>query len=158
MREIPDSAIELIKDYEKCELRAYHDVGGYPTIGWGHLLSHDAWAPLEQFDDWTQEQADETLEADLRWAADAVERLVTVPLSDNQFGALVSFVFNIGPDEDEDTVPEGLGDSTLLRKLNAGDYEGAAREFGKWVNVGAKKRVAGLVRRRADEEELFRRA
>jgi GH24 family phage-related lysozyme (muramidase) len=78
-----------------------------------------------------------------------VEALVETPLTDNQFGALVSFTFNLGRGN--------LAKSTLLRKLNGGDYDGAAIEFNKWNKAGGKV-LAGLVARRAAEAELFQTA
>ena len=153
-RPVPEEALALIRGFESCRLAPYHDSAGFVTIGWGHLLSHKAWAPLKQWEPITQEDADRLFEEDVDRMAQAVERLVTVPLTDGQYGALVSFCFNLGPDEDDDTVPEGLGDSTLLRKLNSGDYEGAHREFAKWNKAGGVV-LNGLVRRRAAEAALF---
>jgi lysozyme len=75
-----------------------------------------------------------------------VSAAVTVPLNDNEFGALTSFTFNLGIGN--------LKSSTLLKKLNAGDRAGAADEFGKWVNAGGKP-LPGLVKRRAAERALF---
>ena len=81
---------------------------------------------------------------DLKNFEKRVKRLVKVPLNKNQFGALLSFDFNTG----------GLAGSTLLRLLNAGDYMGAANEFGRWVYAGGKV-ISGLERRRKYEKELF---
>lgn len=153
-RPIPQAAVELVKRFEGCSLRPYHDSAGYPTIGYGHLLSDQKWAALDQWDSITYAEAEGLLVGDMAAAAAAVERLVKVQLSDNQFAALISFAFNCGADEDADTLAEGLGDSTLLKKLNAGDYQGAAAEFSKWVRAGGKI-VPGLVRRRAAEYALF---
>nr|WP_217645904.1 lysozyme [Paracoccus homiensis] len=94
----------------------------------------------------SQSEADEILRRDLgRYEAD-VARLVKVPLNENQHAALVSFTYNLGAGN--------LGSSTLLRKLNAGDYAGAAAEFPRWNKAGGKV-LAGLTRRRKAEQTLF---
>ena len=90
--------------------------------------------------------AQQYFEEDTNWAVNAVNNLVKVGLNQNQFDALVSLVFNIGE--------TNFRNSTLLRKLNAGDYEGAADEFPRWKYQN-KKVLRGLVRRRAEEMELF---
>lgn len=140
----------LIKSFESCSLTAYKDGGGVWTIGWGHTGPE-----VKPGLTITQDAADGLFEDDLRSFEEGVLRLVRVPLTQGQFDALVSLAYNCGLDEDEDTKAEGLGDSTLLRKLNQGDFEGAANEFKKW-NKDNGKVVAGLVRRRAAETELFR--
>lgn len=94
----------------------------------------------------TSQQADTWLKEDCLVAELTIGANVKVPLSQNQFDALVSFIFNLGSAKFEG--------STLLKKLNAGDYAGAADEFGKWVNAGGRK-LAGLVKRRAAEKALF---
>ena len=85
---------------------------------------------------------------DMTYAAQAVDRLVKVPLTQNQFDALVSFVFNIGDG--------AFAASTLLRYLNKGRYQEAAVEFMRWIHAGGK-RLDGLIRRRRAEQELFLR-
>jgi lysozyme len=94
----------------------------------------------------TQAQADAFLAQDLQQAADGVARAVQVQLTPNQFGALVSFAFNLGIG--------ALGHSTLLAKVNAGDFAGASGEFLKWDHAGGVE-VAGLKRRREAERALF---
>lgn len=96
---------------------------------------------------WTRERAEHELRKEVSEAEGAVTRLVTVEINQNQFDALTSFAYNCGIG--------ALQGSTLLRKLNAGDYEGAAAEFGKWVNSNGVKNVPGLVRRRREESALF---
>lgn len=141
--------LALLKGFERLRLVAYlPTVNDVWTIGYGHTKG------VKPGDRCSVEQAEAWLLEDLAWAEDAVNELVTVPLTQNQFDALVSFAFNVGPDIDADTIAEGLGDSTLLRKLNAGDYAGAAAEFPKW-NKQAGVVLNGLVRRRAAERELF---
>ena len=142
---------ELIHEFERCELAAYPDpkTGGAPwTIGWGRAHG------VRPGDTCTREQADAWFEEDVASFERDVESLVTVSLEQWQFGALVSFAYNVGSDIDEDTKAEGLGDSTLLKKLNAGDYVGAAEEFLKWVSPGSSVE-RGLRRRRRAERAMF---
>lgn len=138
------NGISLIKQFEGCMLKAYPDpaTGGAPwTIGYGHT-GNDVRPGMV----WTQVQADSALISDLAQCERAVSRLVNVNLTQNQFDALVSFVFNVGSGN--------LQSSTLLRKLNSGDYRGAAEEFPRW-NKAAGKVMVGLTKRRAAERELF---
>lgn len=142
----------LIKDFEGLELEAYPDpgTGGAPwTIGYGHTGPE-----VKPGLTWTKDQAEQTLRSDLEPFERDVTQLVTVPINQNQFDALVSFCFNVGSDIDSDDIAEGLGDSTLLKKLNAGDYQGAADEFPKWNRAGGKV-MAGLTKRRNAERDLF---
>jgi lysozyme len=154
MRTSQQGGVAVMHHFENCKLTAYPDPGsknGEPwTIGRGHTGPEVKPGLV-----WTQEQADTTFLEDLRRFERDVETLVTVPLTQGRFDALVSFAYNVGADIDADTLAEGLGDSTLLRKLNAGDYEGAAQEFKKW-NKNDGQVMRGLVRRRAAEEALFR--
>lgn len=132
---------EAIKEYEGVRLRAYLDSGGVVTIGVGHTspgLSLGMLATPAQVDTWLTE--------DVAEAEDAVNRLVKVALTQNQFDALVSFVFNLGEGQ--------FGKSTLLRKLNASDYDGAQAEFKRWVYDNGKIQP-GLVKRRYAESEYF---
>jgi lysozyme len=94
----------------------------------------------------TQEQAEQWLQEDVQSAADAVNRLVTVELTQQEFDALVDFTFNLGAGN--------LQRSTLLRLLNSGDYTGAAAEFQKWDKAGGQV-LAGLLRRRQAEADMF---
>jgi len=141
--------LSLIKEFEGLRLKAYTDVAGIWTIGYGHTGRTNSQTP-----DITAEEANELLEDDVRWAVAAVDRVVRVPITDNQKAALISFCFNVGVG--------ALTGSTLLRKLNAGDYTGAAKEFKRWNKVtsptSGKKIVSrGLSRRRAAEAKLFRK-
>lgn len=142
---ISDRGLDLIKSFEGCKLTAYPDPGsldGRPwTIGWGTTRG------VRQGMTITQEEADLLLAEDVSSFSAAVNRLVTVPLNQNQFDALVCFAYNVGS--------SNLGSSTLLRLLNEGDYEGAAGQFGRWVKGGAGETLPGLVRRRAAEKALF---
>ncbi len=135
-----DKGIELIKSFEGCELKAYLDAVNIPTIGFGHI------ANVRIGDTITQEKAEQYLRDDLQNAEDCIADYVSVPLNENQHAALASFIFNCGR--------TAFKDSTLLRKLNTGDYAGAAAEFGKWVKAG-NQTLNGLVRRRKAEHDLF---
>jgi len=133
--------ISLIKKHEGLRLEAYlptpNDVW---TIGYGHTHT------TKQGQKITEAQADALLRKDITWAEKAVNNLVVVPLTQNQFDALVSFVFNVG---------EGaFGTSTLLRLLNSKDYEGAANQFLRW-NKQKGKILNGLTKRREEERNLF---
>lgn len=147
-----DRGLEFIKHHEGLETKAYPDPGsadGHPwTIGVGHTKG------VKKGDTCTVAQAMEWLREDVRTAEAAVLRLVKVPLTQAQFDALVSFVFNVGADEDADTLAEGLGDSTLLRMLNSGDYFGAAVQFDRW-NKNDGRVMAGLTTRRKAERDMF---
>lgn len=137
---VPAAALDLIKQYEGCALLAYRCPAGRWTIGYGHTTG------VREGDVITQAQAEQWLAEDVALFARGVERMVKVPLTPGQFGALVSLAMNIGLG--------ALASSTLLRTLNAGDVAGARAEFARWVNAGGK-RLEGLVRRRAAEAELF---
>lgn len=129
-----------IKAYEGVRLKAYLDTGGVPTIGVGHTKGVKMGMTA------TPEQVDQWLTEDLEEAESDVLRLVKVPLSQGQFDALVSFVFNLGAGQ--------VGSSTLLRKLNAGDYEGARNQFHRWIFDNGKQQP-GLVKRRIGEARRF---
>jgi lysozyme len=94
----------------------------------------------------TAGQAESLLRKDITWVEKAVNKLVVVPLTQNQFDALSSLVFNIGEG--------GFANSTLLRLLNAGDYEGAANQFLRW-NKQKGVTLKGLTKRREEERKLF---
>jgi len=151
---ISSNGVQVMHYFEKCKLKAYPDPGstdGRPwTIGWGDT-GPDVVEGLEI----TQDEADARFERRLsREFEPGVMSLVKVPLTQGQFDALVCFAYNVGLDIDTDTQAEGLGDSTLLRKVNAGDMVGAGDEFLKW-NKNDGKVMLGLRRRRAAERALF---
>lgn len=137
---VSQAGLELIKEFETLRTEAYLCPAGIPTIGYGHTYG------VSMGDKCTTQQADTWLREDCRVAEMVIGTNVKVPLSQNQFDALVSFIFNLGSGN--------FAGSTLLKKLNAGNFAGAADEFGKWVNAGSRK-LAGLVRRRAAEKALF---
>jgi lysozyme len=135
----------FIGRHEGLRLTAYRDAAGVWTIGYGHTAAAGPPAPSAGMTI-TAAEADAILGRDLARFEAAVTRLVTVPLSQPRFDALVSFAFNVG---------EGaLARSTLLKKLNAGDVRGAAAEFGRWNKAGGRV-LAGLTRRRAEERAMF---
>ena len=135
-----DKGIDLIKKYEGCYLKAYKCPAGVWTIGYGHTNGVKSGMVI------TKDQAVTYLKNDLITYERAVNSYVKVPLTQNQFDALVSFSFNCGT--------AALKHSTLLKKLNSGYYDGAANEFTKW-NKSNGKVLNGLVRRRQEEKELF---
>lgn len=141
---VSSAAIALVKHFEGLYLTAYRCPAGVPTIGYGHT------AGVRMGQTITGDQAEAFLSADLTAAAARVDALVRVPLSADQRGALSSFVFNLGAGN--------LESSTLLKLLNARDYDGAAIQFGRWVYAkvnGVSTRLPGLVARRAAEAALF---
>ena len=140
MRSITDAGLNLIKRFEGFSPTIYLCPAGYPTIGFGHvMLAHEK----DQFAAGiTPTQATELLRKDVRIAERAVLRLFSVPLTDGQFDALVSFSFNLGAG--------ALQRSTLRRKVNRGEHESVPAELMKWV-WAAGMRLAGLVRRRKME-------
>jgi lysozyme len=144
-RQINQRGIDLIKHFEGCYLEAYKDSVGVWTIGYGHtgLVHRDGTVKAGR--KITQAEAEELLRYDLRVFSKRVQGGTTVPLTDDQFAALVSFDFNTG----------GFLKSTLRKKLNACDYVGAAEEFLKWDKAGGKV-LKGLTRRRRSERNLFR--
>jgi lysozyme len=145
---------QLIKSFEACKLTAYK-IGNDPwTIGWGATYYQDG-RRIKKGDKITQQQADELFDFHLNVYCVEVKQVVKVPLNDNQFSALVSFAFNCGTDIDADTLPEGLGDSTLLKKVNKNSADITIRnEFMKWISKGTIFEK-GLLRRRKAEADLY---
>ena len=151
----PDG-VALIKRFEGCgRLRidgmvaAYPDpgTGGEPwTIGWGATgRDHVHGGRIGPQTVWTQAQCDDRLAQDLvRYAADVARTLGDAPTTQAQFDALVSFHYNTG----------AIARATLTQKHNAGDFQGAAREFARWNRAGGRV-LKGLIRRRAAEAELY---
>jgi len=139
-RKINDAGINLIKGFEELKLKAYKCPAGVWTIGYGHT------SDVQQGDVITEEQALEMFEDDLQDFSRAVEKLVKVPLTDNQFAALVSLCFNIGV--------ENFRKSTLLEMLNAGNYAAVPTQLMRWV-YSKRLKLAGLVRRRSAEGKLW---
>lgn len=155
MRPIPDAAFALVRQHETlhdpvpvtAELyEPYYDPVGFPTIGYGHLLSREPWSPLDRWSAITEAEADALLDRDMARAARAVLRLIEVPLTDGQFAALTDFTFNVGAGN--------LQLSTLRRVINREDYPEAPNQFRRWVFARGVK-LPGLVRRRDDEIGLW---
>ena len=140
-----DKGIALIKQFEGCKLTAYQDSVGVWTIGYGWTKPVDG-KPIRAGMTIKQETAELLLKTGLVSYENDVSRLVKVDLTQGQFDALVSFTYNLGA--------RSLSTSTLLRKLNAGDYAGAADEFLRWNKAGGKV-LNGLTRRREAERALF---
>ncbi|BAE52790.1 lysozyme [Paramagnetospirillum magneticum] len=144
-RAVNEAGLALTKASEGLRLKSYLCPAHKLTVGYGHT------GP-DVMDGMTidEARADELLAADLAHAGDAVTKAVTVDLNDNQYAALCDFVFNLGAG--------AFQGSTLLKKLNAGDYAGASDEFPKWDKAtvdGVKKALPGLTKRRAAERTLF---
>lgn len=140
--EISAAGLQLIENSEGFSSTVYNDVAGIPTIGYGHRVR-----PGESFPDGvTQAQAQAILSSDVQTAEAAVTRLVTVPLTQGQFDALVDFTYNLGAGN--------LETSTLLRDLNAGNYDAAASQLLVWDHAGGKVQP-GLQARRQAEYNMF---
>lgn len=160
-RNINAAGLNLIKRWESFVAFPYDDLRppvrgvyrewkgekliGTATIGYGHTNAAKHPLKVKPGLRITEEQAREILDVDLDECEDTVNRVVKVPLTDNQHGALVSFEFNTG----------GLRSSTLLKKLNAGDYKAVPSELAKWV-LSKGKRLEGLVNRRNAEIALWK--
>lgn len=138
-----ERGLDLTRSFEGCRFRAYRDGGGVWTIGYGHTKG------VREGQECDMAQAVAWLRQDVQEAVSAVRDAVNVPLTQVQFDALVDFVFNVGA--------EAFRGSTLLRRLNAGNYAGAADQFERW-NKDNGVVVPGLMRRRKAEADLFRSA
>jgi lysozyme len=139
--EISLVGLNHLKQVEGYRATPYKDIAGHWTGGYGHKLG-----PLEHKGARTAEEWSRILAADVTTAEAAVNRLVKVPLTQAQFDALVSFVFNVGTG--------AFSRSTMLQKLNAGDYAGAQAQFGKWIYAGGQV-SEGIRNRRVAEARLF---
>lgn len=149
LRAVSNEAQQLIKRWEGLRLKPYRDAAGYWTVGFGHLLSRDKNAnPGPTI---TMEQAEAYFQKDLARAAKSVSNLIKAPLTDGQYGALVSFVFNLGGGN--------LEISTLRKKVNANPSDPSIEaEFLKWINVrrqGKLTPLQGLRNRRREEAALY---
>jgi len=147
---LTEKGAKLIQHFEGClkphegKFKAYKCPANVLTIGWGHTNHHG-----RQFDAatrWTAKECHQVFLEDMEGFERDVRKAVKVPLTDYQFDALVSFTYNCGSG--------ALNKSTLLKKLNAGDFAGAAREFKKWNKAGGKE-LKGLTRRRNSEAVMF---
>jgi len=157
-------AESLAKPFESCRLKAYWDDAGYPTNGWGNLLSRqtkqdtmkkfglsskgaDAWLQ-DTYPPISQEKADHDFSVNLLKFYGSVKRLVKVQLTQYQFAALIDFAFNLGAGN--------LQASTLLRMVNRREFIDASEQFIRWNRAGGRV-MRGLTRRRLAEKALFLR-
>ena len=138
--ETSKTGLDLIKHFEGCELEAYKCPAGVWTIGYGHTKD------VEEGDTISKEQAEEMLVEELHEYENYVNEYVNVALSQNQFDALVSWVYNLGP--------ANLKASTMLKVLNSGKYEDVPAQIKRWNKAGGKV-LEGLIRRREAEACLF---
>ena len=137
---ISNKGIELIKQFEGCRLKAYQDSVGVWTIGYGHTEGVSEGMEI------SQHQADIMLSSDLVKYAKYINEYVTTVLNQNQFDALTSWVYNLGPGN--------LRSSTMLKVLNEGSYNDVPYQIKRWNKAGGQV-LKGLVRRREAEAELF---
>ena len=138
---ISEAGLELIKSYEKCRLEAFRPTPkDVPTIGWGHTKG------VMMGDTCTQEEADAWLLDDLLDAENCIRSAISLPLTDGEYSALVSLVYNIGC--------HAFRGSTLLRCILDGNLDGARDQFARW-NKQKGEVLAGLTARREAEAELW---
>jgi len=140
MQIISEEGISLIKKFEGCELDAYQDSVGVWTIGYGHTKG------VNEGDKINQDEAEYLLQEEMPEYEGYINELVTVPLQQCQFDALVAWVYNLGP--------TNLRESTLLKLLNAGDYHSVPNQIKRWNKAGGQV-LNGLVRRREAEAIMF---
>lgn len=137
---ISKEGLALIKKFEGCKLESYKCAAGVWTIGYGSTKG------IKEGMSISQEEADNLLLEDVAVFEDNVLDAVTMPLSQHQFDALVSWTFNLGG--------ANLKASTMLKKLNAGEYEEVPAQMKRWNKAGGKV-LQGLIRRREAEALLF---
>ena len=142
---LSNNGMSLLEQFEGLRLEAYLDSAGIATIGWGSIKYPNG-NKVKLGDKITKAQAKEYKLHDLKEFESTVNTSVKVPLTQNQYDALVSLSYNIGSG--------AFKNSTLLKRLNSGDYKGAAEQFLAWNKVSGKK-VQGLVNRREAERNLF---
>lgn len=139
---LSETGLSFIKRHEGFRAAPYDDGYGNLTIGYGHKIRSG-----ERFMQISEAEASQILAQDVAWAENAVTRLVRVPLTQSQFDALTSLVFNWGE--------TNFAQSSLLTTLNAGDYAGAANRLGEHPVTSGGQYSAGLARRRQEEKALF---
>ena len=144
---VSPAGLSLIKHFEGFSPKIYICPAGYPTIGYGHVVL--TWQrSAYQSREISEDEATALLRADVAIAERSVGSLITAPLTQGQFDALVSFTFNLGGG--------ALQSSTLRRKVNRKEYDAAAKEFSKWVFGGRPpRRLRGLIERRSAEAGMF---
>ena len=144
MRNITVRGLELIKQFEGFSSKIYLDSAGLKTIGFGHLILPSETSSFQN--GVTEADATTLLKKEIEVAEQAVSRLITSPINQNQFDSLVSFTFNLGS--------AAFQRSTLRAKINREEHEQVPREFMRWVYAGGIK-ILGLIRRRRAEAELY---
>ena len=145
-QQIITPASNLAKRFEGLKLKAYHDPVGYPTQGYGRLLSRVKWEDLSKYPDITLEIAEDWLKIDLIKSLKSTLRLLPVSLTDSQLAALTDFSFNLGAGQ--------LQISRLRKEILQANHDEAARQFLRWIYAGGKP-LKGLVLRRQAEAQLF---
>ena len=138
--QISEEGISLIKSYEGCRLEAYQDSVGVWTIGYGHTKD------VKEGDKINQDEAEYMLQEEMIEYEGYINDFVEVPLEQCQFDALVCWVYNLGP--------TNLKNSTLLKVLNEGNYDGVPEQIKRWNKAGGVI-LGGLVKRREAEANLF---
>lgn len=155
--QVGQSGKKLFQEWEGLELEEYLDSGGAPTIGIGHLMTRSERMSgkimingkgVVYRNGLTAQQCWDLLDQDLDFAEASVNSMVTVPLNQNQFDALVSFIFNVGE--------SAFRNSTLLKVLNAGHFDQVPVQLRRWIRDNGKV-VKGLVNRREKEIVLWNR-
>lgn len=153
--QLSEKGEQLIKHFESCKLTAYKDIASVWTIGWGNTSYEDG-RRVKEGDIISQNRADQLFKRVVQGFVNDVNYLTKgLTLHQHEFDALVSFAYNLGSDIDADTIPEGLGDSTLLKLVKKDPRDPQiACEFAKWNKSGGKV-SNGLIRRRASEAYLY---
>jgi len=157
-RKTNEAGIKILHHFESLRLISYLCPSRKPTIGWGCTYYEDG-TPVQLVQSITKERADSLFLYVLGKFETDVDKAVKVPLTSNQFSALVCFAFNVGSGYAPPNVPKSKWSaferSTLLLKLNNSDYIGASNQFGRWVKGGTGQVLPGLERRREAEKQLF---
>lgn len=143
---INEAGLKLLQDFEGFSPVPYRDVAGIWTIGYGSIYGLSSHRVTQDHRSITEEEATGLMERDMKTTEDRIARLVDVPVTMNQFSALCSFVYNVGTG--------AFQRSTARMKLNRLDYQGCADELLRWKYAG-KRVIAGLLRRREAERQLF---
>ena len=153
-RQISQSGIDLIKQFEGVELGIYKDVAGLDTIGVGHLITaEEKTAGTFSSGSITEAEADVLLIQDLGSIQKSVRGCVKQPVTQEQYNALVSMAFNVGP--------SAFCNSTLVKKINVADYKAVPNEMMRWTKArvgGVLTPIQGLTNRRIAEANLFAKA
>lgn len=145
LRDISENGYQIIREFEGFKANAYLDTGGVWTIGYG-TIKYPNGIRVKKGDTCTQGQAETWLKNDCLWVDACLDKYIKVNVSQNQFDALSSFVYNVGESQ--------FSKSTLLALLNQKNYAGTANQFDRWVYDNGKL-IKGLANRRAKEKALF---